>query len=97
MTQKSGKKERVKTEETNAVKDAKLEQALRCGFYSAGIATANLDMMNSVQGAAYIERMGVTSQNIKNTESQIGVIEGDAKSLAGCMDTAIENGRSAYY
>lgn len=95
---KSGKKERSKkVEQTPEFKDAKLEQAVRCWFYSAGFSTSNLAMVNSVQGAGFITTTSTNTANIKTSEKHLWVIDTDARALAGCMDVAIESGREAYY
>lgn len=97
LSEKPGKKERVKTEETKDTKDEKFDLALRCSLFSAGFANSDLDMINSVKWAAFIERMGANTQNINNAESQQNTVDTQAKELAWCMNIIMENGRNTNY
>ncbi len=97
LTEKTWPKDRYKEEETKEKKDAKLEQALRCWLFSAWLASSDMNVINSVKGAAFINRAWSNTENIQNTALPISPNEPDEKDLAGCMSLTVENGRNSYY
>lgn len=98
ISTKSTPKEKLKKDETPDSKDEVFRQALRCGLYSAGFESTNMNMVNSVMWAGYISRMWETITNKDNTSQIIAPLNpDDIKWLAGCMSVAIKSGREAYY
>jgi hypothetical protein len=97
ISEKPGKKERVKTEETKELKDEKFEFALRCSLFSAWFSNSDLDMINSVKWAAFIKRAGATVENIQYSESPQNTVDPDSTKLEWCMNIYVENGRNTNY
>ncbi len=60
-----------KKEETKDVKDAKFEQTFRCALYTAGFSSSNPNMVNSVIGAGYVDRIGKDTTNNQNTATPL--------------------------
>ena len=53
------------------MKDAKFEQTFRCALYTAGFSSSNPNMVNSVIGAGYVDRIGKDTTNNQNTATPL--------------------------
>ena len=87
-----------KKEETKEVKDAKFEQSFRCALYSAGFTSSNPNMVNSIMGAGYVDRIGQNIANKQNTAIPLGATNPEETlSYQNCLSVAQWRADRTYY